>query len=483
MPLYRAREGDVGARLLREPASHSQGARTALNSLRRVTHDMGGVWPYFNEQGQAPRQALQDFQDEPESDSGMEAEVTVLFTALTPGYAPETFTANLHIPATYVDAENAFRAARAPLRTRLFPHVIDASPQPLAGHAVFVCCPYWLGISLVVCIDLLQLDGRVFAVRAPPYCDRHRLLQLAALQANAPVDVFAGFYEDPLPDGVDIHLFPGETIRFVQSGQLRTPPASLTQLLLDVTVAGPAASADYRAFKYVCHRDGPVLQRPAGQLDPGDPDFVPFAAVFAVYAPDRVPLSVELALFGTESADAVLRTINAMRGAYDRGPLPGLMIVAPQPDPSHGIVLAVPDWQPPGVFVFFDCRHLEDRAFVALVPAGLDRAGILTIAGIDPSLNVRVYVRDAPHPLEPDFVFALQRGDLVQIAGPSHPPLVLAYFSDMIGDRASWEGAASPPGRYDARHWVVSEDGAFPVVPHPRGGETFRQQVAAEIGS
>ena len=264
MPLYRAREGDVGARLLREPASHSQGARTALNSLRRVTHDMGGVWPYFNEQGQAPRQALQDFQDEPESDSGMEAEVTVLFTALTPGYAPETFTANLHIPATYVDAENAFRAARAPLRTRLFPHVIDASPQPLAGHAVFVCCPYWLGISLVVCIDLLQLDGRVFAVRAPPYCDRHRLLQLAALQANAPVDVFAGFYEDPLPDGVDIHLFPGETIRFVQSGQLRTPPASLTQLLLDVTVAGPAASADYRAFKYVCHRDGPVLQRPAG---------------------------------------------------------------------------------------------------------------------------------------------------------------------------------------------------------------------------
>ena len=243
----------------------------------------------------------------------------------------------------------------------------------------------------------------------------------------------------------------------------------------------PQAVFDRAPPLYTVRVSGRAL--PAGQLDPGDPDFVPFAAVFAVYAPDRVPLSVELALFGTESADAVLRTINAMRGAYDRGPLPGLMIVAPQPDPSHGIVLAVPDWQPPGVFVFFDCRHLEDRAFVALVPAGLDRAGILTIAGIDPSLNVRVYVRDAPHPLEPDFVFALQRGDLVQIAGPSHPPLVLAYFSDMIGDRASWEGAASPPGRYDARHWVVSEDGAFPVVPHPRGGETFRQQVAAEIGS
>ncbi|CAE7253055.1 unnamed protein product [Symbiodinium sp. CCMP2592] len=159
--------------------------------------------------------------------------VWVCFTVLTPGYMPDSRMVRLRMPATFAEAATAVRESRGPEDRDTFPHVVDASPQPITGHGVFVCCPHWQGVALVACLDLLQIDGRVFAARIPHYCDRYVLLRAASLEASAPVDIYVGYAEEPLPDGVDLHMFPGETVRFVLRGRMPDAAISLAQMLAD----------------------------------------------------------------------------------------------------------------------------------------------------------------------------------------------------------------------------------------------------------
>ena len=531
----------VSARLLCEPGCRGPAERRSLDNLRRVTTDMGGAWPYFQLAGRNPQQTLQDMQDAPETAEEAEADIGANFTALAPGYQPETCTVQLRMPATYAEAVAAFHEARSPRQARAFPHLLDASPQPCLGHGVFVCCPHWLGVSLVICLDLLQLDGRLLAVRAPPYCSKHRLLQLAALPTDEEVVVYVGPYEDPLQDGIDVRLFPGETIRYLRAGGFPAAPISLTQMLLDVAlwrgqpqlpevdsaeIYGVATDMSCSALRlsdpaswrrdiaalmhipvfrlrvflsaprvedasikgYPCHTvvvaaadeppfrgriwhaaildgrvilddwmplyivDGSMLSddllhglqqsAPAGWLPRLSVDATPdgllvlregqvvavdyypdmpsalgpssdsipqavfgiaqlpaqaqphdlagssgqfrdvndrsrgFEATFAVYVPDKIPLYLDVRLTAGTAVEAALQSLNSMRGHSERALFPGLLVVTPQPDPTYGTLLAVPRWSPPGVFVFFDCRQYDDRAFAALVPHGMDRAGI-----------------------------------------------------------------------------------------------------------
>ncbi|CAE7696770.1 unnamed protein product [Symbiodinium sp. CCMP2592] len=72
--------------------------------------------------------------------------------------------------------------------------------------------------SFTLRIHSQLIDGRLFAYRGRTYADRFALLHLAGLPHQLAIDVYVGQDLVPLPDGTDLHLTPGVTVRFVPAG-------------------------------------------------------------------------------------------------------------------------------------------------------------------------------------------------------------------------------------------------------------------------
>ncbi|CAE7234995.1 unnamed protein product, partial [Symbiodinium sp. CCMP2592] len=559
-------------KLLTEPRCSNAGQRRELDALRQAATLLGGEWPYIpadSDDGSLRPGVLHD-------GAGSEAEeelVWALFSVLAPGYAPDTCTVRISLPATFAEAMVLVREARAAPWAAGFPHLVDASPQPLAGHGVLVCCPHWRGVSLVACMDLLHLDGRLFAADVPQYCGRYALFRLAQVVPSDDIEVFAGYDDVPLIDGVEIHMFPGETVRFIRRPGPQPAVLSLTQMLLDpalwrsasplpvvapeglycvVTERVAGRSRLILPFRLLIAKPWPVLLglplrasgffhlmsvtvtpghgwdlvetlrqlAPAGwlpslsvapdehgllQLGPGQVlslDYIqdvparlgpsPFpvaqavyavalgrapdasveavemyeapgghdtrAAPFAVYVPDRLPFCVEAELASGVSVFEALAAVNASRSAQELALFPGLVPVQPQPDTT---------WDRPGR---------------SLVSGSRPGSTILTAAKVDPGLNVLVYVRDAPHPLQPGYTVALANGHQISLASPQHPVLVIASLENMLQDLGPWVEEPLPPGWYDARTWILGDSEAFAVVPARHRRTDLLAEVAATLG-
>ncbi|CAE7946520.1 hypothetical protein AK812_SmicGene33425 [Symbiodinium microadriaticum] len=71
---------------------------------------------------------------------------------------------------------------------------------------------------VVVCMDLLQCDGRIFAAASAPLADSYTLLNLAGFSSASQVAVFVPGTPGPIPPGEEVLLSTGDCITFVPPG-------------------------------------------------------------------------------------------------------------------------------------------------------------------------------------------------------------------------------------------------------------------------
>ncbi|CAE7883540.1 hypothetical protein AK812_SmicGene281 [Symbiodinium microadriaticum] len=217
----------VSHKLLLEPSSSRSPGVPSIPELRFMTIELGHAWPFVPALGLGAPGVLRDFEEEamPQAVQGVQVLV------LKPLYKPESFVVQLQLPCTVTEAFAVIQDHRTPEAVRDFPHLLAATPQPMQGVCVLTANPQWLGLALTVCADLLDVDGRIFSVTMPDYVGRWTVLSLVDLPPQASLDVFIGLDEEPLPNGVQAHLFPGITVRIARPEQsfrdLRTLPRLL----------------------------------------------------------------------------------------------------------------------------------------------------------------------------------------------------------------------------------------------------------------
>ena len=149
------------------------------------------------------------------------------------GYVPELLTVRIALPATPEEAENVVKAARCPSLQRRFPWILPVLPQPGLGAACYVASPSWLPALQPVCLDTIDIDGRLFAARVPGYVSRHELLQFAGISPFPGLGIWIGPDQARLDNEEPIHTFPGMLISFRPAHREPVAPYSLGgQLLL-----------------------------------------------------------------------------------------------------------------------------------------------------------------------------------------------------------------------------------------------------------
>ena len=221
------------SKLLTEPLCRAQADHFTLRALRRTAARLHEPWPFSLHPGSVD----EVFTSEPtgsDTDSFLHPRTEwATFAVLVPAYSPELLTIALSFPATFDDARRAMQDARAPEAVLCFPHLLPITPQLFDDLAICIATPSWLEHANFICLDLLEVDGRLFAASSPPRMQLQDLLALAALPADAPVDVFVGPESLPLQPGIDTNVTPGITITFVPEGGHPMHNLSIHEMLLD----------------------------------------------------------------------------------------------------------------------------------------------------------------------------------------------------------------------------------------------------------
>ena len=154
------------------------------------------------------------------------------FVVLVPLYRPEYITVQLGFPTTFRTASHLLQAARASGPSRAFPHLHPVVPQLSDDVAICVATPSWQPDAIFVCLDVTEVDQRLFAVHAPGRLSLQELLRFAALPEGTLVEVYAGTDSQPLQADSQVSVTTA-TITFVPAGAQPFHNLSLDQMLLD----------------------------------------------------------------------------------------------------------------------------------------------------------------------------------------------------------------------------------------------------------
>ncbi|CAE7803075.1 unnamed protein product, partial [Symbiodinium necroappetens] len=161
------------------------------------------------------------------------------FALLSPGFAIETVSVRMRLPATIHHAARAIQASRAADVACAFPLLFPARFQPDLRWGLFLAAPIWKFRGSIVCIDMFAHWGRVFAVILPDVTIRSRVLIAAGLSPAAEVDIFLNGDNSGIGDG-DLEVRDGDCLSIFWQGS--TVPGSLTlsELLTTDWVCGGA---------------------------------------------------------------------------------------------------------------------------------------------------------------------------------------------------------------------------------------------------
>ncbi|CAE6973305.1 unnamed protein product, partial [Symbiodinium sp. CCMP2456] len=218
-------------KLLREPTSHSAAARNDLLFVRDFEEAAGREWPYLPADDPYALQEIADQFDE-EGQAQVEGAADFVACLLTPEYVPEVVLVSLAPPVAIEVALAAIQESRDAVRDRLFPVMLAVVPQPSQSYGLFLALPGWAISELVVCFDLSEVDGRVFADGAPASASKGTLLNIAGLQDDAGYDVYMGASPTPLQDDDEADLWQGLCIFVVPRHTLPGPYFRLEDTLL-----------------------------------------------------------------------------------------------------------------------------------------------------------------------------------------------------------------------------------------------------------
>ncbi|CAE7208140.1 unnamed protein product [Symbiodinium sp. CCMP2592] len=107
----------------------------------------------------------------------------------------------------------------------------------------------------------------------------------------------------------------------------------------------------------------------------------PRTITFLIFKPDYCPETVQVAVAGPHTLEAILDHIAEVRDENYGLSFPDLCVVARQPSRAVGALLAFPPWAHSHTIVLFDCRFFNGTAFALSVSAVLRREDILVLAG------------------------------------------------------------------------------------------------------
>ena len=165
------------------------------------------------------------------------------FTLLAPEYQDEFVTLQLLLPQPAADVLDLLDTCRGRVGFDLFPRLCTVHPQPLDHSVTVLMLPGWPTSKVVICLDLSQCGGEVFAVATEPWLDRFALLNLAGLSVASHFTVVIPNTERSLQSGESVWVCNGDCVRFACPNISLRPLPSLPEVL--------AAPASWLSGRYV----------------------------------------------------------------------------------------------------------------------------------------------------------------------------------------------------------------------------------------
>ena len=222
--------------------------------------------------------------------------------------------------------------------------------------------------------------------------------------------------------------------------------------------SGPAAlpasgdrAAEAHRFAERPEGDGRLTERgmPVFQVDrPGEAQQLPLPqeaeVIFLIYAFEYVPEVVRVSLAFPSDLDRAITAIQQGRGELARARFPQLTPVHPQPAEEFGVMIATAEWMRDQC-VFINLLGLNGTAFSARISPAVDLASIFAVAGIDPQLDVLVFVQDLPQPIQRDDVVQMRTGYCVTIVPRQQPRPRHTLLAVMLLSPLGWQNQVATP--------------------------------------
>ncbi|CAE7611352.1 unnamed protein product, partial [Symbiodinium sp. CCMP2456] len=140
------------------------------------------------------------------------------FVVLVPDMTPETVQVTLVAPCSVDDALQALIEASDADRYRFFPRFLEVEPQPSQYWGTVLALPPWTNAESISVLDLLDIDGRLYATYLPNPFTRGQALHAARLPDGVDYAVFAYGHFVPMAPGDRINVQGGGKVSFRRAG-------------------------------------------------------------------------------------------------------------------------------------------------------------------------------------------------------------------------------------------------------------------------
>ena len=166
---------------------------------------------------------------------------------------------------------------------------------------------------------------------------------------------------------------------------------------------------------------------------------------FCLLTPGYTLESVTVTLTAPVEVPEALDSAQAERDPVRHRLFPSLVVVGPQPTQSFGILLALPAWTSPEVFICFSLLDIDNRLFAAPVPVVVSREPLLELAALEPAEQYDVYVGGSPTPLLNDQEVGMMRGMCVFFFHRHVLPGPYFNLAETLLMSSPWESSPSLP--------------------------------------
>ncbi|CAE7459588.1 unnamed protein product, partial [Symbiodinium sp. CCMP2456] len=211
-----------------------------------------------------------------------------------------------------------------------------------------------------------------------------------------------------------------------------------------------------------------------GLFMPQQPTPAFIRALFLVFAPEVAPEPIVLPLPVDITVEDALQRVGQARMPDLARRFHNLLPASPQPSMRFATLVALPSWCT-ATHVVFDCVRVNDTLFVACVLGEVDRVRLLTLADLDPTAPIEVYVPDRPRPLQPGERVLLFSGQCIHFVPSTHPAFAVAELSDM-----RWDADAFIPGALGTWFYVITDAEPFFLGRAPGAGP-MRSAIATTL--
>ncbi|CAE7372548.1 unnamed protein product [Symbiodinium sp. CCMP2456] len=140
------------------------------------------------------------------------------FVVLVPDMTPETVQVELDAPCSVDTAIQALVDASDASRYRFFPRFLEVVPQPCQYWGTVLALPPWSEAEPISVLDLLEIDGRLYATYLPNPFTRGQAFHAARLPDGVDYAVFAYGHFVPMAPGDRIDVQEGGKISFRRAG-------------------------------------------------------------------------------------------------------------------------------------------------------------------------------------------------------------------------------------------------------------------------